>query len=408
MNKRILKLVAFSIIGAALLLLAAGGGAMYALAQEQDTDSGSLDAEQGLLVASVAPDSPAAQAGIRRGDILIQVNNQPVNFAGELISQVQSLTVGDQVEIRLLHGDEERTVTATLGDRNGQPYLGVVPCGGMGRMMMAEPLRPGATIIEVTPDSPAAQAGLQPNDTITAIDGQPLEAGQSLSELIQQHAPGDTITMTVESAGEEATRQVTVTLGEHPQRAGAPYLGVRFRPFRQFGMMPGQPFPGVPQPGQPLPEGGIPGRNLEPAIVVRQVTENSPAAAAGLQPDDLITAINGEPVRGPRSLVEAAAQGQPGDQLTLTVIRSGETESREVIVTLAENPDRAGSAYVGVMIGGVQIQRSENGVDILQDIRPSFPPNFDFNFRPFEFRFEAPPIEVAPCLDPANCAGNTI
>jgi S1-C subfamily serine protease len=403
-NKHILKLVAFSIVGAALLLLAAGGGAMYALAQGQDSGTGTLDAEQGLLVAGVAPDSPAAQAGIRRGDILIQVNNQPVNFAGELISQVQGLAAGDQVEIRLLHGDEERTITATLGDRNGQPYLGVVPCGDMSRMM-AEPLRPGATIIEVTPNSPAAQAGLQPNDTITAIDGQPLEAGKSLSELIQQHAPGDTITMTVESAGDEAARQVTVTLGEHPQRAGAPYLGVRFRPFPQFGMMPGRPFPG--QPGQPLPEGGMQEMNLEPAIVIRQVTENSPAAAAGLQPDDLITAINGQPVSGPRSLVDAAAQGQPGDQLTLTVIRSGETESREVIVTLAENPDRAGSAYVGVMIGGVQIQRSENGVDILQDMRPSFQQP-GFNFRPFQFRFEAPPIEVAPCLDPATCAGNTI
>jgi PDZ domain-containing secreted protein len=290
-------------------------------------------------------------------------------------------------------------------------------------------MNPGATIVEVTPDSPAAQAGLQAEDTITAINGQPIEAGQSLAELIRQHAPGDTLTLTVERPGEQA-REVTVTLAENPQRAGAPYLGVRFNQFpRMGGGFPGRVFPGQPQPEGAVP--GQPGQPMERAIVIRQITENSPAAAAGLAPDDLITAINGEPVRGPRALVERVAQSQPGDTLTLTVTRAGEQESREVTITLAENPDQAGATYLGVLIGGVNIIRSENGVDILEDMNQNFMmPGmgfemgpFGFNFEtpqpgrspqfdvaPFEFQFEQLPpdiIKVAPCLDPANC-GNTI
>ena len=63
-------------------------------------------------------------------------------------------------------------------------------------------------------NSPAAQAGLQQRDVITAIDDQPLKEESSLSRVINQHKPGDTVTLTVLRGGQ--TMEVKVTLGESP------------------------------------------------------------------------------------------------------------------------------------------------------------------------------------------------
>jgi S1-C subfamily serine protease len=85
----------------------------------------------------------------------------------------------------------------------------------------------GALISQVTADSPAAQAGLQSGDIITAVDGTEVNADHDLVTLIKQHKPGDEVTLTV-SRGLQEPRQVKVILGEKPGEAGTPYLGVYY------------------------------------------------------------------------------------------------------------------------------------------------------------------------------------
>lgn len=69
----------------------------------------------------------------------------------------------------------------------------------------------GATVGDVTPDSPAQAAGIQAGDVITAVNGQPVPDAVSLITRIRSFAPGDTVTLTVESNGR--SRDVEVTLG---------------------------------------------------------------------------------------------------------------------------------------------------------------------------------------------------
>lgn len=85
----------------------------------------------------------------------------------------------------------------------------------------------GAFISQVTPDSPAAQAGLQSGDIITAVDNTEVNADHDLATLIGQHKPGDVVTLKV-SRGLQEPREVKVTLGEKPGEAGKPYLGVYY------------------------------------------------------------------------------------------------------------------------------------------------------------------------------------
>jgi membrane-associated protease RseP (regulator of RpoE activity) len=90
----------------------------------------------------------------------------------------------------------------------------------------AAPLLQGVALItQVVPDSPAESAGIQVGDMITAVDGMSLEEA-SLAELIGEHRPGDMITLSIWRAGRE--RELTVELGEHPERSGVAWIGVYY------------------------------------------------------------------------------------------------------------------------------------------------------------------------------------
>jgi len=105
------------------------------------------------------------------------------------------------------------------------------------------PLRPefqrmglsaGALIVDVTPDSPAEQAGLREGDVLVSLDGKALDEDSDLAALIAEYKPGDEITLEVSELGvraDDESRQVKVVLAEHPDDEGKAYLGVSFVPF---------------------------------------------------------------------------------------------------------------------------------------------------------------------------------
>jgi membrane-associated protease RseP (regulator of RpoE activity) len=93
------------------------------------------------------------------------------------------------------------------------------------------PLRPGgelsgALIREVVPDTPADRAGLQEDDLIIAVDGQPVDDDHPLQALIGEHRPGDHVEITYLRGEEEQVAMAK--LGEHPDDPEQPYLGVYF------------------------------------------------------------------------------------------------------------------------------------------------------------------------------------
>jgi len=75
------------------------------------------------------------------------------------------------------------------------------------------PVEQGAVLAQV-PDGPAADAGLQPGDIVTRIDDNEVASMNELAGRIQQHQPGDSVTVTYLRDGEQQT--ATVTLGERP------------------------------------------------------------------------------------------------------------------------------------------------------------------------------------------------
>ena len=86
----------------------------------------------------------------------------------------------------------------------------------------------GAEIVEVVAGSPAAGA-FEPGDTITAVDGAPVELHTDAVRLLRAHAPGEEVRVTVDPKGEVATRDVTVKLIANPEKLSQPMLGVQLR-----------------------------------------------------------------------------------------------------------------------------------------------------------------------------------
>jgi S1-C subfamily serine protease len=334
--------------------------------------------EPGLVIVRVDADGPAAQAGVKRGNILLSMDGQEINRPLDWFRAMRSLEAGKAVELQVLHGDDERTLNVTVGERNSRAFLGMqVYLGGAEAMAASEtfemPALPvitapaGAQVLEVVADSPASAAGLQVGDVITAVDGKTLDGESSLADVIAGYQPGDQVVLTVTRAGVE--QELRVALGENPDAAARPFLGIRYTtalatldipnelmpflegrgqgrglPFGQQGMPFELPFDDPAESGQAL-------QALTAGAWVRSVAAASPAAAAGLQAGDVISAIDGQAVDDPQALVDAITARQPGDTITLTVTRMGATEPLEIEVTLGENPETAGKAYLGVTIG---------------------------------------------------------
>ena len=76
----------------------------------------------------------------------------------------------------------------------------------------------GAGLVEVFPDGPAEQAGLEAGEVITAVDGKEVESPSDLTDVLTGFEPGDTVTLTL--VGPDGEREVTVELDERPVTLG--------------------------------------------------------------------------------------------------------------------------------------------------------------------------------------------
>jgi S1-C subfamily serine protease len=111
------------------------------------------------------------------------------------------ITTATAIAARIVAGETSSTI------HQGQPaFLGVQ----ITRARAAD----GATISGVVPSSPAASAGLEAGDTITAVDGTAVDSSQGLSEVLASHQPRDRVTVSwSDTASESHTATVTLTTG---------------------------------------------------------------------------------------------------------------------------------------------------------------------------------------------------
>jgi len=170
-------------------------------------------------IATCRAGSPAAKAGLRSGDTIVQADGRPVTRIAELRNVLVPRYAGDElvIVVERQHGGgpaERVTAEVTLAESLPpwrRPMIGIVPRRTAGDGAAAEPV-----VVEwVWPESPAAAAGIQPGDRITAVAGdggepQPVNSPALLAGAVGGLEAGQTARLSIEREGAVRTAELSV------------------------------------------------------------------------------------------------------------------------------------------------------------------------------------------------------
>jgi len=201
-----------------------------------------------IVIGEVDPNGPAGKAGLRSGDRIVKVNDQAPASEDAFTDMLSKHKPGDKLTFIVQRGGQEQKFDVTLAER---PADQAPPAGdrdrdrprddrprdrdqerpraflGVAMQDMSPELRQrlnvnadqGVIVAEVTPNSPAAKAGLQNGDVITQANDKPITNSRQLFDVIQQAGAGKEVSL--KFARGKDTKDVKVTLAEPPADLGA-------------------------------------------------------------------------------------------------------------------------------------------------------------------------------------------
>jgi len=151
-----------------------------------------LTSSQGAVVVDIAPDSPAAKAWLKRGDVVVAVNGRGIRGSSDLRNQIGLMAVGEDVEFKVLRNGRELVLKTRVEPLRAATALGnqiVAELQGATVGTVESGGKPNAVmIVEVEPDSPAWSHGLRPGDVIVAVNRRKVSSVRELIAALK--APG--------------------------------------------------------------------------------------------------------------------------------------------------------------------------------------------------------------------------
>lgn len=276
---------------------------------EKPGDRVKADLHWGAQIKSVTPDSAAADAGLKEGDLILSINGKEVRTSEELSNQIATMNAGDKVTLKLLREEKEETVTATLKERPGRnpgvqlagPNAGT---GGGGA---------NAQLGQLLGSQPMIQFGGGPS--FAEMDKM-FEQLRSQMDNMRQGMPDPS---QIQRGLQNSSTFQSYSMTSSDSRLGVTLQNLTPQLREFFG----------------APEGV--------GALVAEVAEGSTAKSAGLKAGDVLTELNGQTITSPLD-AQRAMGAQSGGALKIEVIRDKAKVS--ISAKPAATPDSPGQDSV--------------------------------------------------------------
>jgi serine protease Do len=190
------------------------------------------DAQPGVHVQQVQNGTSAASWGFKAGDLIVKVNDTPVDNAARLFLLITKAPEQTEFKITVMRDGKEVVLSGKTERIPWQPMgqgLELPPQQQqrqdadrpvLGAVFDTQLTEGGAKVESVTPNSGAAKGGLAAGDIITKIDGNAMANLTAVIDYIKTKKPGDTIKVTIMRNGQEFTVDVQLTRLSDIQKAG--------------------------------------------------------------------------------------------------------------------------------------------------------------------------------------------
>ncbi|MEQ9005191.1 MAG: DegQ family serine endoprotease [Pseudomonadales bacterium] len=169
-------------------------------------ESFGLDRPHGALVTRVLEDSPAAEAGLQAGDIIVRFGKTAIDFSAELPHVVGRSKVGAEERLRVVRDGEEQTLRVTVGElpeRDSAPMppedAPAVETSRIGLSVeplpddVAEQLGIDAGVRVTAAEGAAAQAGIRSGDVVTRLDNREIADVDTLRRIVDDRPAGRSV-----------------------------------------------------------------------------------------------------------------------------------------------------------------------------------------------------------------------
>lgn len=179
-------------------------------------ESYKLSKPEGSLVTQIAPNSPAAKAGLQAGDVILKYNGTDISRTSELLNYLNRSAPKQQIQLEVLRDDKRRNINATLSaapddtpanasnqaQPNKGPVIGVTIRNLTPNEMSSLDIKGGVVIQDVRPGGIAAQARIMPNDVVTNINGKTVLNSNQFVETVSELNKGSVARVTLIRQGQ--------------------------------------------------------------------------------------------------------------------------------------------------------------------------------------------------------------
>ena len=154
-----------------------------------------LPSPKGALIADVVKGGPAAQAGLKRGDVVLSYQDKPISDSTALRNEVAATAPGQQAQLTVWRDKKQQEFRVTIGSmEDSVKLLSAAVDNRLG--LTVRPITPkedekygidpgeGVAIATVSPKGPFGQAGLEPQDLILQVNGEPVKGVEGFADLM--------------------------------------------------------------------------------------------------------------------------------------------------------------------------------------------------------------------------------